>query len=147
MKQSTVQNYTNPRPIYNCPHFAAWGLATRLAKPGLHNLRLGFMPPEVEGIALQPVDANAALADGDDDFTTEMFMPGGTFHETQLNHYVKLRPWRSQDTFMVNAGYLLNHFVISDMLGYKEYKRLANVAKSQEDSTKAIPSTETTSSL
>lgn len=123
MKETTIKNYTNPRGIYNTPHFAAWALANKLTKLGFHNLRYRFFPPKVIGVALRPIDYKQTLVDGED-FTPDMFAPSGLFHEMPLNHYVKLESHGEE--YLINAGYLLNHFIISDTLGYKEYVRLLN---------------------
>lgn len=125
MKESNIQYYTNSRGIYNTPHFGAWAVAIRLAHWGIYNLRYGFLPPKILGITLYPNDPNMRVEDPEQ-FTPEMFGPAGPFHETPLNHYIKVQPAFSKDSFLINAGYLLNHFILDNKLGYKEYKRLLN---------------------
>lgn len=132
MRESTLVAYTNPRDVFNCCHFAAWALAKRCTKWGLHNLKLKFLPPIVDSVSLLPVDQTFKPQEL---FEAQMFMPGGVFHETNLNHYLKIRPARSATYVMINAGYLLHHFIISDQLGYRELKRLLDNAEEASSST------------
>lgn len=141
MTESTINNYTNPRQICNTPHFAAWGIAKRLGTFGWHNLRHRFLPPEIIGVTLRPVDPEAALTCGEA-FSPEMFERGAAFCEVPLNHFVKIRPRGQQETFFVNAGYLLSHFIFSEALGYQEYVRLIN-----DKTTKASVASKADSSL
>lgn len=131
MKEITIRYYTNSRGIYNTPHFAAWALAGRLRTYGLHNLRYGFLPPKVVGISLYPDKPDQPPLADPEQFTVDMFKADGMFHETPLNHYIKLKPAGQKDDILINAGYLLNHFIISDSLGYAEYKRLISLEKDQ----------------
>jgi hypothetical protein len=96
-----------------------------LAKPGWHNLKLRFMPPTIEGVVLRPISVEAAMAtDESEDFTEDLFMPRGALQEVRLNHYIQFRPWRSKQSYMLNVGYLLAHFIVDPMRGYEEYLRM-----------------------
>lgn len=121
MKTSQLNNYTNPEPLYNCPHFAAQAVAARCQAWGLHNLREGFRPPKVLSVVIRPV---ALLAEPAEPFEPAMFLPEGFLHEVPLNHYVALQPAGTKGSLHFNAGYLMYHFILSEKLGYAELGRL-----------------------
>lgn len=129
MTESQLRNFTNPRPTYNTPLFAALYLGARLERWSWQNLRNFTRPPKVLNIQLLPLDKSQK---GDEAFELAMFQEGGFLHETPLNHYINLSPASAPDeVYMVNAGYLLNHFIISDSLGFAELRRLMTNAKAQ----------------
>lgn len=121
MKLSTVDQYRNPRPVYNCAHFAARGVARRIQRFGWHNLRHWFLPPVINAISLDPIDQDFVP---DEKFEISMFAENGFLHEEPLNHYVVFKPIGFTKTISINAGYLMHHFVISEALGYTELARI-----------------------
>lgn len=121
MLESIIENYVNPRGLYNSVHFAAWGLALKLAKPGLHNLRYWLRPPIVEAISIIPQNKDLMP---EETFTTDMFAERGFLHERPLNHFVKLKASKATPSVFLNVGYLWHHFMISEALGWAEVKRL-----------------------
>jgi len=124
MRISQLDNYINPNPLYNSCHFVAWGLAHRLQKLGLHNLRYRFLTPRINSIMVHPLDM---MVEPEEAFTIEMFKPGGLLHEVQLNHYIVFeKPY-----FKLNVGYLWHHFAISDDFGYAEFARMLKIAREE----------------
>lgn len=100
----------------------------RIQARTLWSLRAGlWRKPEVEGLYIYPQDKS--LIEPGWTFSPDMFAPGGFLHETPLNHYVKVR--YNKVVTIINAGYLIHHFIISDKLGYAEIARLIKRAKDQ----------------
>jgi len=135
MLASIISNYKNVRPIYNCTHFAAWGIVARLKKLGWHNFRYRFLPPQVEGITLEANATSYRPPEGEEFFDLAMFGQGGFLHEEPLNHYIILKVPGRAKTLSINAGYLMHHFIVDESLGYAELARIIKYYAKKEDST------------
>lgn len=72
---------------------------------------------------------NKDLVDLEDLFEPSMFKQGGTFEDVPLNHYIRLAIPGTTDTFLVNAGFLLNQFMLRRSLGYASLKEMLKIAK------------------
>lgn len=129
MKASTVINHTNPKPEYNCTHLEAWILGYFITRWNWRNVLLLFRPPVLESISIVAVDKD--LIDPDDVFPPTVFQPNGSFFDTPLNHYVRLSLAGHDNTFLLNAGFLLNQFKIGSHHGFQVLKGLLKHAKKE----------------
>lgn len=129
MKATTIENHTNPKPAYNCTHLQAWLLGYAVTSWGWHNLLHWFRPPVLESVAIVP--QNKDLVDPDDIFEPYMFQPKGTFFDVPLNNYLRLSLRGYDGTFLINAGFLLNQFMISRRNGFTALKDLLQHAKEE----------------
>ena len=131
MTSATIRNHTNPKQLYNCAHVHAWSLGKYIEQWSWYNIRYLFRPPILESVAIVPNEYNP----DDDQFSHEMFHPGGVFATTPLNHYLRLRLHGNKNTFLVNAGYLINRFLLSQRLGYLTLREVLQVAKETDTTT------------
>lgn len=126
MRQITIANHTNPNPLYNCTHVNAWAIAARVERWTRYNLLYLFKPPRVDSIVLVPNKHNPE----DDRFETDMFMVNGVFADTQLNHYLELTTGGQE--LVVNAGFLLNRFVLGDDIGYRTLRDIIQIGSESQ---------------
>ncbi len=127
MKSTTLENHSHTNPLYNCTHTQAWVLGWAISRWNWRNVLLCFRPPVLQSVAIIP--RNKDLVDPDDRFTPDMFRHDGTFVEQPLNHYLRLQiPGKDWD-FFVNAGFLLNQFLLGPSNGYATLKEMIQLAK------------------
>ena len=127
MKATTIENYTNSNPAYNCTHLQAWLVGYALSRWGLHNLVYWFRPPVFHSVVIVP--RNKDLVDMEDMFEPYMLRPGGTFFDVPLNNYCRFSLRGVDGTFLINAGNIINTFKMSRVEGFRALKDLLKHAK------------------
>lgn len=127
MKSSTIDNHTHSTPMYNCTHAQAWVLGWAITRWNWRNVVGLFRPPVLDSVAIIP--RNKDLVDPEDRFEPEMFRANGTFVDTPLNHYLRLHRRGTDYDFFVNAGFLLNQFLLGPKNGYATLKEMIKLAE------------------
>jgi len=127
LTEATLTNFTHPRGLFNVPFFFAQGIGQICGKWSWWNFKYRFVPPQFTAVRILPRDLSIP---SDTPFSLEMFEPNGFLHETPLNFYVKLTPYslflQPKEPIILNAGYLLGHFVMGEGKFYQELNRLLN---------------------
>lgn len=129
MLGSTIENHTHNDTLYNCTHAQAWAIGWVISRWSIWNVLQLFRPPVLASVAIVP--KNKDLVDPTDTFELSMFHKGGTFENTPLNHYLRLQRRGSKHYFFVNAGFLLNQFILGPRNGFSILKELINLAEKE----------------
>lgn len=131
MFQKTIQNHTHDDIRYNCTHLQAWTLGWLISRYSWYNLLYWFQPPVLDSVAIIPKRKD--LVDPQDQFTPDMFRHGALFEQVPLNHYLRLhkRGTNEREGFFINAGFLLQSFLLGPKYGYATLKELIRLAEKE----------------
>lgn len=126
MQISNLTHYRNPASLLNTTIFQARGIARRLRLGQYKWFGLKALCPAIPdaGVVLQSVEP---LSEADTiDFIPEYFAQDGLLWEEALNHYIGFA--LGAQPYYVNAGYLMQFFIVSESLGYSKVREILDAA-------------------